>query len=67
MDIASVILTLISVIVGGYATYLAQSNIDKNNRKSEAGSLLNTIKSEIKTALILIKERGLWKMSFKWF
>lgn len=58
MDITSVILTLISVIVGGCATYLAQSKINKNNRKAEAESLLNAIKSEIKTALILLKERG---------
>lgn len=58
MDIASVVVTLISVIVGGYVTYLAQSMIDKKNRKAEAESLLNAIKYEIKTALILIKKRG---------
>lgn len=53
----SIIVTLISVIVGGFITYLTTSKIDKDNRKAEAESLLNAIKSEIKTALIIIKER----------
>lgn len=53
----SIIVTLISVIVGGFITYLTTSKIDKDNRKAEAESLLNAIKSKIKTALIIIKER----------
>lgn len=52
------LVTLLSVIVGGGITYITTNMINKKNRKAEAESLLNAIKSEIKTALIIIKERG---------